>query len=149
VRRARILRKGLTEAEALAAADLAAEAGFATEEIEVVTAIGEPAPGCDDEILLVVMTSALCLDPSLEDEFKKLPLGGRRAICIWPSGGEAPSEPPSAAGNYAYSIIPWNVEKLRAVAADDDVMFFETSSGAPLPKVKMEHNLCVDEETVS
>jgi hypothetical protein len=130
----------------VAVAELAAEAGCSREEIEVIPSIGDPIPDCDDEIVLVLISPATCADPDLEEELKKTPNGGRRAICIWPREGDIPAEPPSAANKYGYSIIPWNADKLRAVAADDDALCFETPTGAPLPKVEMEHNLCVDEK---
>lgn len=95
------------------------------------------------------MTPAVCADPGIEAEPKKTPNGGRRAICGWPEGAPGTTEAPAAASNYAYSIIPWNVDKFRAVAADDDVMCFETPDGTAMPKVQMEHNLCVEEKAKS
>ena len=92
------------------------------------------------------MTPAVCADLHVEAELKKTPNGGRRSICIWPEGTQAGQELPAAAANYAYSIIPWKPEKFSAVAADDDVMCFETPAGTPLPKVKMDHNCCVEEQ---
>jgi hypothetical protein len=129
-----------------AVTELAAEAGCSLEEIEVVSSIGGPVPGCDDEIVLVLMSPETCSDPLLEDELAKTPNGGRRAICIWPEKGAVPDEPPSAAKKYGYSIIPWDADKLCSVAADDDVLCFETPTGEPLPKVETERNLCVDEK---
>jgi hypothetical protein len=146
MRKIKLLAKGLTKAEIDAATKLAIEGGCAAEEIEVVDEVGEPDPACDEELVLVVMTPAVSADPDLETELKKTPNGGRRAICVWPEGTEAGQQPPAAAANYAYSIIPWKPEKLSAVAADDDVMCFETPAGTALPKVKMEHNCCVDEQ---
>jgi hypothetical protein len=95
--------------------------------------------------VLVVMTPATCADASLEEELAKTQNGGRRAICIWPVEGDVSPEHPPAAKKYGYSIIPWDADKLRAVAADDDVFYFETSAGEPLPTVETERNLCVVE----
>jgi hypothetical protein len=146
MRRIRILSKALSKDELAAVADLAAEAGCSPEEIEVVPSIGDPVPDCDDEIVLVLMSPAMCSDPSLQDELAKTPNGGRRPICIWPEEGEMPVEPPSASKKYAYSIIRWDADKLRSVVADDDVLCFETAAGEPLPKVETERNLCVGEK---
>jgi hypothetical protein len=145
MRRLKVLAKGLTEVEVAAAKKLAAEAGFNPGEIEIVPSVGDPIPEYDDEIVLVVMTPSVCADAALEGELKETPNGGRRAICVWPAEGPAALDTPAGAANYAYSIIPWNAAKLRAVASDDDVLCFETPAGAPLPKVKMEHNLCIDD----
>jgi hypothetical protein len=145
MRRIKILGKALSEVEIAAAADLAAEAGFAADEIEVTPSVGDPAPDCDDEIVLVVMTPGTCADESLEEELAKTQNGGRRAICIWPVDGDVPTEHPPAARKYGYSIIPWDADKLRTVGADDDVFYFETSTGDPLPAVETERNLCVVE----
>lgn len=145
MRRIKIIGKALSEVEAAAAADLAAEAGFAAKEIELTGSVGDPVPDCDDEMVLVVMTPATCADVSLEEELAKTQNGGRRAICVWPVEGDVPSEHPPAAKKYGYSIIPWDADKLRAVTADDDVFYFETSTGEPLPTVETERNLCVVE----
>ncbi len=91
------------------------------------------------------MTPAACADASLDEELAKTQNGGRRAICIWPVEGDVPPEHPPAAKKYGYSIIPWDANKLRAVAADDDVFYFETPAGEPLPTVETERNLCVVE----
>jgi hypothetical protein len=145
MRRIKILGRALSDAEAAAAVNLAKEAGCAASEIEVTASLGDPIPDCDDEIVLVVMTPATCADASLEEELAKTPNGGRRAICIWPVEGDIPAEHPPAAKKYGYSIIPWDADKLRAVAADDDVFCFETPAGEPLPTVETERNLCVVE----
>jgi hypothetical protein len=145
MRRIKILGKALSGAETAAATDLAKEAGFTGEEIEVTASVGDPVPDIDDEIVLVVMTPATCADASLEEELAKAQNGGRRAICIWPVEGDVPSEHPPAAKKYGYSIIPWDADKFRAVAADDDVFYFETPAGEPLPTVETERNLCVVE----
>jgi hypothetical protein len=146
MRRLKILNRTLSDAEATAAADLAKNAGFTVEEIEVAASVGDPVPEVDDEIVLVVMTPATCADASLDEELAKAQNGGRRAICIWPVEGDIPPEHPPAAKKYGYSIIPWDVDKFRAVAADDDVFYFETPAGEPLPTVESERNLCVVEE---
>jgi hypothetical protein len=144
MRRIKILGKALSDVEAAATADLAIEAGFTAAEIEAIASVGDPIPDCD-EIVLVVMTPATCADASIEEELAKAQNGGRRAICIWPVEGDVPAEPPPGAKKYGYSIIPWDADKLRAVAADDDVLCFETPAGELLPTVETERNLCVVE----
>jgi hypothetical protein len=145
MRKIKLLSKGLTQAEIDAAMKLAIAGGCSVEELEVVGKVGEPDPDCDEELVLVVMTPGVCADPDVETELKKTPNGGRRTICVWPESAEANQQPPAAVAKYAYSIIPWKPTKFSAVAADDDVMFFETPDGTPLPKVKMDHNECVEE----
>jgi|SRR6266568_2812952 len=145
MRRVKILGKALSEVEIAAAVGLANEAGCTDSELEIVASIGDPVEDCDDEIVLVVMTPATCADADLDEELAKTPNGGRRAICIWPGEGDVPTEHPPAAKKYGYSIIPWDADKLRAVAADDDVFYFETPSGEALPAVETERNLCVVE----
>jgi hypothetical protein len=146
MRKIELLTLGLTKAEIEAAKQLSVEAGFTPDEIEAVPKLGEPDPDCDDELVLVVMTAPLCADAGLETELKKTPNGGRRAICVWPKAAAEKQQPPAAASNYAYSIIPWDADKFRAVAADDDVLYFEFPDGEAMPPVKMEHNCCVDEQ---
>lgn len=146
MRKIKLLAKGLTKGEIDAAVKLAMAGGCAADELEVVGEVGEPDPVCDDEVVLVVMTPGVCATPEVEAELKKTPNGGRRVICLWPESAEAKQQPPAPVAKYAYSIIPWKSEKLSAVAADDDVMCFETPDGTPLPKVKMDHNECVEEQ---
>ena len=147
MRRIRILGKALdpTVVEALLA--LANEAGFDAEEVKVIESVGEPDPACNDEIFIVLASPETCASPELEANLTAAQKGGgRRTICIWPDDASPDTEPPGAAQKYAYSIIPWDADKLRAVAADDDVLCFETSDGQPLPTPKTERNLCVDEK---
>jgi hypothetical protein len=146
MRSIKILGKALGSEDTKALAALAAEAGCSPDEIEVVESVGEPDPDCDDEIVLVLASPAACADPDLEAELAAAQRGGRRAICIWPLSGEVTAEPPPAAQKYAYSIVPWDATKLRAVAADDDVLCFETAAGAPLPKPETERHVCVEEK---
>jgi hypothetical protein len=142
--RVKILRKKLNNDEIEKLKLLAVTAGYVHEEIELLDTISEPDVDCDDEVILVLASRDTCADPDLEKELAKTPNGGRRAVCVWPEGAE-PSELPAAVMKYCYSIIPWNAEKLQAVAADDDIMCFESATGEPLPKVETERNLCVEE----
>jgi hypothetical protein len=146
MRRIKVLGKQLSPSVIEAVWKLLGEAGCSLDEIEVVETLGEPTPECDDEIVLLLMSAAVCADPDLDAELAKTPNGGRRAICIWPGDGSASADEPDAVGKYAYSIISWSAEKLRAALADDDDLIFETSSGAPRPTVDTERNLCVGEK---
>ncbi len=140
----KILGKTLKAEEVEALTGLATEAGCDVHDIEVVESVGEPDPDCDDEILLILATPATCSQPDLEKDMAKAMNGARRVIWVWPKDGEA-AEVPEATKKYSYSIIPWNAEKLSAVAANDDVTCFELPTGQPLPKEKTERNLCVEE----
>jgi hypothetical protein len=146
MRRIKVLVKHLSSGDVGAVRKLLSEVGCLLEELELVETLGEPTPECDDEIVLVLMSEAVCADPNLGDELAKTPNGGRRVICIWPGDGGVPAEEPDAVGKYAYSIISWSADKLRAAMADDDVLTFETCSGAPRPTVDTERNLCVGEK---
>jgi hypothetical protein len=147
MRRIKILNRGLSVAQTKKLKALAAEAGFHTEEIVVVSSVGEPDPVCDDEIILIHASSSVCTDADLESELAAVQRGGRRAICIWPeSADEAPAEPSDAMKKYAYSIIRFDAERLSVVAADDDELCFEAPTGEPLPVPETERNLCVDEK---
>ncbi|HCX16611.1 MAG: hypothetical protein CL533_18365 [Afipia sp.] len=146
MRRLRIFTKHLTSEEIAALSALAAASGFAADEIETVLEIGAPLVDCDDEVILIPISAAACAAPDLEDDVKQVSNGARRAICVWPEDAEAEVEVPASARKYAYSIVPWNAEKLQAAAADDDVLIFEMPSGDVMPKVYTERNLCVDEE---
>jgi len=148
MRRIKILKGGLSEEELAAMKALAAQAGFAIDEIEVIEAVGEPDDQCDDEIVLISATPAICASPDLEDALIATQRGSRRAVCVWPKDGEG-VEPPPAATKYAYSIIRPHADTLRAVVADDDVLCFEKADGQPLPKPETERNLCVDEKKVA
>lgn len=145
MQRIKVHSKGLAAPQLSALIELAKSAVGTTTEIEVVDAVGSPDPDCEDEVILILMSPAVCAAAELEEELKKAPNGGRRAVCIWPNDAEATSESPKAARNYAYSIVPWDAEKLRGVLASDDVFCFETAMGVTLPKVPMDHNQCVDE----
>jgi hypothetical protein len=142
--RIKILGKMLTDEEVEALKALGAEAGCEAGDIEVVESVGEPDPDCEDEIIFVLATPRTCADPDLEQELAKIPNGGRRTICIWPKGSQ-PFELPPATTKYSYSIVPWSVEKLRVVVADDDITCFESPTGQPLPKARTERNLCVEQ----
>ena len=125
-------------------ADLAHAAGHDPNSNEIVDQIGEPSENCEDEVILVLATSDNCKDPGFETALSRVPNGGRRAVCVWQEGAQE-FELPTAAKNFAYSIVPWNPERLRVVLADDDIVCFESPTGAPLPKVPTERNLCVEE----
>ncbi|HLZ00959.1 MAG TPA: hypothetical protein VKR55_02270 [Bradyrhizobium sp.] len=140
----KILGKVLTNEEVKQATELAVQAGCVADDVEIVESVGDPTADCEEDVLIVVITPAACGDPGLEGELEKLQNGGRRAVCVWPRGTEG-AELPQAAQKYAYSIVPWEPKKLAAVLADDDVTCFETQAGEALPKVPMEHNLCVDD----
>jgi hypothetical protein len=146
MRRLKVLKKGLSGQEVKQIKALAIDAGFQPDEVEVVDLVGEPDAACDDEIILVLASPATCADPELESELAAVQRGGRRAICVWPEEGATAPEPPAAAKTYAYSIIRWDADKLRIVAADDDELCFETPDGQPLPTPETERNLCVDEK---
>jgi hypothetical protein len=146
MRRFKIHSKGLSEDELHRMKALALEAGAVSEEIKIIDSVGEPDADCSDEIILLLASPPVCADPGLEKELAAAQRGGRRAVCIWPQGQEAPTEAPAAAKKYAYSIIRWDPVKLRTVAADDDELCFEAPDGQPLPAPKMERNLCVDEK---
>ena len=141
----KVFARKLTEAETETVAALAADAGCLADQIEVITLMGNPDPDNEDEVILLLGTPNTCADPDLETVFAQALKGGRRVIWIWPKEAETASLP-AAAAKYSYSVIPWNSEKLRAVAADDDVMCFESPIGDPLPKVPTERNLCIDEK---
>lgn len=146
MRRIKILGKRLDAAAANALSALLGNAGFTRNEIEIITSVGEPDPDCDDEIVVILASPEICADAELEKELAAAQRGGRRAICVWPADAPATTEPPVAAEKYAYSVVPWDADKLRAVAADDDVLCFEKPDGQPLPKPETERNLCVDEK---
>jgi hypothetical protein len=140
-----ILGTKLTDAEVERMKVLANQAGYDQGKIEVAASIGAPDPDGEDEVILMLATSATCADPNLEKELTKAQNGGRRVICIWPNNA-VPSDLPDAAAKYCYSVIPWDADKVRAVAADDNVMYFETPTGEPRPKIETERNLCVEQK---
>jgi hypothetical protein len=149
MRRIKVLGKQLSPTEVEAVQRLLAEVECSPEEIEVVESLGEPTPSCDDEIIILLMSTAACSDPNLDEELAKTPNGGRRVICIWPGDGSEPAIEPDAVGKYAYSIVPWDAEKLKTAVTDDDVLTFETASGAARPEVDTERNLCVGEKAAA
>jgi hypothetical protein len=143
-----LLTKGLTNKDVQAAMQLAVQAGI-SQGVATSADVGPPDPACDDEVVLLVMTPGLSCDPDLENQLKQAANGGRRAICIWPADATDIYQLPASVTHYAYSIIPWNAEKLSAVAADDDVMCRESPDGVAMPKVEMQHNCCVEEKAKS
>lgn len=138
--RVRIYRKSLTDVEVENLKELAIGAGFLPEDLELFTDIGEH-EASEDEVVLVFMTPDQCSEPTLESTLAQVPARGR-AICIWPAGAPE-AELPAGVKKYSYSIIAWNPERLRACSADDDVAFFENSSGVALPPIDTERNICV------
>lgn len=137
--------KHLTRVELATLKSLAAEAAQAGDDVQVVTSIGEPDPSVANEVVLMLGTPATCESVDLTTDLEAVANGTRRTIWIWPDGSEA-KELPASAGMYSYSAIPCDAKKLRAVAADDDVMYFETPSGGALPKANTERNICVEEK---
>jgi hypothetical protein len=140
----KIFGKTLTKQEVASLKALAVEAGCDLKNIEVLDSIGEPDPDSDDEVVLILATPATCSQADIEKEMAKAVNGARRAIWVWPKEA-AIAEVPEATKKYSYSVVSWNAEKLAAVVADDDVTCFELPTGQPMPKVKMEHNLCVED----
>lgn len=147
MKRFTIFGKLLTRAEIEAVKTLLDQAGCFADEIAVVNVVDDPDPDVDDEVILVLGTDATCADADMETNLAKAAANGaRRAIWIWPKDAKA-VELPAGAAKYSYSVIPWSPEKLRAVAADDDVLCFETPAGAPIPKVPTERNCVKEMET--
>lgn len=144
----KILKKWLSEQELEQLLELLVEAGIVQDDVEVVDSVRDPDPACEDEVLLLLATDATCEAPDLEKEMVRAQNGPRRTIVVWPAQSSETAWPPTAK-KYAYSIVPSDPAKLSEVLADDDVTRFEDSSGQPLPKIEMEHNLCVEEEKKS
>lgn len=146
MRRVRILASEMPVEDLKAVSQLAMQAGFFADEIDVVKAVEAPVAHCDDEVMLVVLSPTICQRPGLEAELVKAHNGGtRRTIAVWPRDVGHEAVPPDAALKYCYSIVRWDADKLRAVAADDDVLCFETPSGERLPNAPMPRNCCVEE----
>jgi hypothetical protein len=140
----KIFGKSLSNEEVAALKALAIEAGCDPMEIDVVDSISGSDTDSDDEILLILATPATCSETDLEKEMAKAASGVCRTIWVWPK--EAPiADVPEATKKYSYSMVPWDAQKLAAVIADDDVTCFELPTGQPMPKEKMEHNLCVED----
>jgi len=99
----------------------------------------------DDAIVLILGTPATCADSELEGNLARTSASTQRAIWVWPERSTQP-DAPAAARKYCYSRVSWNAEKLRAVMADDDVIYIENANGDPLPAIETERNLCVDDE---
>ncbi len=141
-----ILGRNLKDQEIEQIKHLAEDAGMTGDEIKVVDAVGEPDPACEDEIVLILASPETRADPALETDLAITQRGGRRAICVWPPDAVSDALPSDAMNKYAYSIIRYDTEQFRVVAAEEDQHCFETPNGQPLPKPKTERNLCVDEE---
>lgn len=140
----KILGKKLTKQEVTALKALVSEAGWDPKDVQVVESITEPDPANDDEVVLILATPSICSESNIEKEMAKAANGSRRAIWIWPKEATA-SVVPEACKKFSYSVVSWDAKKLAAVIADDDVTCFELPTGQPMPKVKMEHNLCVED----
>jgi hypothetical protein len=138
-----IFGKNLTPDEIVAVKALVNAAAECPTDVEVLAVVGPSDPDAENDVIVVLGTPGVCADPELEADFVKAANGSRRAIWVWPEGSEAIAVPP-AAEKYCYSYVPWNPEKLRAAAADDDVTCFETAAGTPVAKVPTERNLCVE-----
>jgi hypothetical protein len=146
MRRITILGRNLTDEEIEQIKRLAEDAGMAGDEIEVVEAVDEPDPDCEDEIVVILASADTCTDPALEADLATTQRGGRRAICVWPEDAAPDAQPSDAMNKYAYSIIGPDAEKFRVVVTEEDQHCFEGPNGQPLPKPKTERNLCVDEK---
>jgi hypothetical protein len=146
MRRITIVGRNLKDEEIEQIKRLAEDAGMTGDEIEVVDAVGEPDPDCEDEIVLILASPETCVDPALETDLATTQRGGRRAICVWPHDAAPGAQPPDSMNKYAYSIIRFDTERFRVVATEEDQHCFENPDGQPLPKPKTERNLCVDEE---
>ena len=77
----------------------------------------------------------------LEAELKKVPTGGRRAVCVWPEGG-ATGAIPDVVGKFCYSIIRWSPDRLRDVLAGEGDNVFEGANGEALPDPNQDHLEC-------
>ena len=146
MRRIRILGRNLSKEAVAAMKRLAAEVAQPGDKVEVIDAVGEPDPDCDDEIVLISASPETCADPALEGDLKTTQRGGRRAICVWPEHSGAGPQPTEAMLNHAYSIIQFEAGRCRTVVDEEDQHIFETPDGQPLPKPETERNLCVDEK---
>ena len=142
----KIFGKSLTKQDIEALTTLAVDAGCNSKDIAVVDSVGEPDAKGADEVILILGTPATCAQAGLETEMAKTMNGGRRAVWVWPKDA-ATAEVPEGCTKYAYSAVTWDAKKLAAVMADDDVICLELPNGQPMPKVKMEHNECVQDPT--
>jgi hypothetical protein len=79
MRRITILGRNLKDKEIEQIKRLAEDVGMNGDEIELVDAIGEPDPDCEDEIVLILASPETCADPALETDLAITQRGGRRA----------------------------------------------------------------------
>lgn len=139
----KLYRRGLSAEELTKLIEMTAKAaGVSTSEIIVIDTIGDPDDACDDEVIIVPLTPDVAEDAEFENNISRVPVGGRRAICVWPSTGAEFQLPPTAQ-KFSYSIVPWDEKKLSAAVSNDDVTRFETASGDQLPPVETDRHLCV------
>lgn len=137
----RILKAGLSGAQIQATKDLAIAAGCDAADVSTIDAVGEPEPSGQDEVVLVVLVPPNLEAGALEAELKKVPTGGRRAVCVWPEGG-ATGAIPDVVGKFCYSIIRWSPDRLRDVLAGDGDNVFEGANGEALPDPNQDHLEC-------
>lgn len=142
-----ILGRGLEPGEIESLQVLLAKAGACTEPAQVLNTISEMPPDDDDAIVVLLGTSATCLDGELEADLVRTQASAQRAIWVWPEESSELQLPP-AAKKYCYSIVPWNTKKISKAVADDDVTCFEMPNGTPIAKVDTERNICVDIDKV-
>ena len=144
---ATILSEDLDPNDIEAVRSLLMQAGFDESCITVAETLAALDPDLDDGVVLVLGTPARCANSTLETQLAGVAAGLQRAIWLWPASPTATTVP-AGVKKYCYSIVPWDVAKLRAVMADDDVTHFEQPDGVPMPKVDTERNLCVDEDAL-
>src|SRR5258708_5640351 len=92
----KIFGKVLTKQQVEDLKGLLESAGCDPAQIEVLNAVGIPDPDCDDEVIIVMLTPAVCEADDLEKNVAQAQNGGRRVICIWPKDTAEVEAPPAA-----------------------------------------------------
>ena len=139
----RIYHQGLNKTDLDTLVALVKDAGVPATSIEFLKNIPPPDDECGDEVIVFPLTRGVVENGEFDAQIAKVPDGGRRAICVWPAD-VTDATPPDAARKFSYSIVSWNVERLRAALTDDDSVCFETPSGEVL-KAPDTERLCEEE----
>lgn len=116
----------------------AEEEGFKTDEDGGTTPQAEV---CDPEVIVMVLTPAVCGSADVEHELKAAANGRCRVVGIWPSGSGGGVTLPDAFRKYGASEVSWSPAEVGDVICGRRIIHRD-SSGAARPAVTTDRNCC-------
>lgn len=93
------------------------------------------------DALIVVLTTTLHNDLSLENALREAVGAGLRVVCIWPKGVTTGTVPP-AVEKYSADQVVWDPARLRQAITSEDLPYYDAPDGTPRSEPLTDRNKC-------